>query len=159
MCTLNVTLFYRSKRNPSIIRICLRPWRCDSLQCLELPMYRAFHGPKDVLVIEVRVKFYYWPLTLSVPNFRRHLSYAFFILTNCRLERLLYVKLKDWISNSIDPDETAHWAVSSGSMLFAKAYYYRLKSTIITCERVKEWFLLSGSSVFALRIVSNVFSF
>ena len=50
----------------------------------------------------------------------------FFILTNFRLERRLYVKLKDWMSNSVDPDETAHWAVSSGSMLFAKAYYYRL---------------------------------
>ena len=33
-------------------------------------------------------------LTLSVPNFR-HLSSAFFILTNYRLERRLYVKLKD----------------------------------------------------------------
>ena len=66
-------------------------------------------------------------LTLSAPNFRRHLSSAFFyILTNYRLERRLYVKLKDWMPNSIDPDETAHWAVSSGSMLFAKAYYYRL---------------------------------
>ena len=36
-------------------------------------------------------------LTLSVPNFRRHLSSAFFlfILINYRLERRLYVKLKD----------------------------------------------------------------
>ena len=60
------------------------------------------------------------PLPLSAPNFRRHLSSAFFffflILTNYRLERRLYVKLKDWMSNSIDPDETVH----SGSMLFAK---------------------------------------
>ena len=46
-------------------------------------------------------------LTLSVPNFRQHLSSAFFILTNYRLERRLYVKLKDLMSNSIDPDETA----------------------------------------------------
>ena len=30
------------------------------------------------------------------------------ILTNYRLERRLYVKLKDWMSNSIYPDETAH---------------------------------------------------
>ena len=45
---------------------------------------------------------------------------CFFSLTNYRLERSLYVKLKDWISNSVDPDETAH------SMLFAKVYYYRL---------------------------------
>ena len=62
-----------------------------------------------------------------MPSFRRHLSSAScFILTNCRLERLLYVKLKDWLSNSVDPDDTAQWAVSSGSMLFAKAYYCRL---------------------------------
>ena len=31
-----------------------------------------------------------------------------FILTNLRLERRLYVKLKDRMSNSVDPDETAH---------------------------------------------------
>ena len=43
-----------------------------------------------------------------------------FILTNYRLERRLHVKLKDWMSNSVDPDETAHWAVSSGSMLLQK---------------------------------------
>ena len=46
-----------------------------------------------------------------------------FFLTNCRSKRNLYVQLKDyWVSNGIDPDET----VSSGSTLFAKAYYYRL---------------------------------
>ena len=28
------------------------------------------------------------------------------------MERSLYVKLKDWISNSIDPDEMAHCALS-----------------------------------------------
>ena len=42
--------------------------------------------------------------------------------------------MKDWTSNSIVPDEI--WAVSSGSMLFAKAYYYRLwqwKSQCLTC--------------------------
>ena len=47
-------------------------------------------------------------LTLSVPNFRRHLSSAFFILTNYHLERRLYVKLKDRMPNSVDPDESAH---------------------------------------------------
>ena len=52
--------------------------------------------------------------------------FFFLILTNHLLERRLYVKLKDWMSNSVDPDETAHWAVSSGSMLFVRVYYYRL---------------------------------
>ena len=48
-------------------------------------------------------------LTLSVPNFRRHLSSAFyFILTNYRWERRSYVKLKDLMSNSVDPGERAH---------------------------------------------------
>ena len=42
-------------------------------------------------------------LTLSVPN----LSSAFF-LTKYRLEIRLYVNLKDGMSNSVDPDETAH---------------------------------------------------
>ena len=51
---------------------------------------------------------------------------CFFILTNYRLERRLYVKLIDWMSNSVDPDEMAQLAISSGTMLFAKAYYYRL---------------------------------
>ena len=40
-----------------------------------------------------------------------------FFLTNYRSERSLYVKLKDWMSL---------WIFSSGSMLFAKAHYYRL---------------------------------
>ena len=46
-----------------------------------------------------------------------------------RLERCLYVKLKNWMSksNSVDPDET----VSSGSILFAKAYFIAFR------ERVK----------------------
>ena len=41
-------------------------------------------------------------------NFRRHLSSAFLFLRNCRLKRSLYAKLKDWMSNSVDPDEPAH---------------------------------------------------
>ena len=31
-----------------------------------------------------------------------------FFLTNYRFERSLYVKLKVWMSNSVDPEETAH---------------------------------------------------
>ena len=46
-----------------------------------------------------------WYLTLSVPNFRRHLSSAFLLY---RLKRSLYVKLKNLMSSSVDPDETAH---------------------------------------------------
>ena len=33
---------------------------------------------------------------------------CFSFLTNYRLKRSLYVKLKDWMSNRVDPDETAH---------------------------------------------------
>ena len=67
---------------------------------------------------------------------------VFFILTNYRLERRPYVKLKNWMSNSVDPDETAHWAVSIGSVLFAKAYYYRLwqwKSEAVICIHFSSW--------------------
>ena len=53
-----------------------------------------------------------------MPNFRRHLSSAFF-LTNCCLER---------ISNSVDPDEMSHLDVC-----------YLQKPIIVACgsERVK----------------------
>ena len=65
---------------------------------------------------QVRSHFYHYSqsedwFTLSVPNFRLHLSFAsvfFFFFSNYKLKRSLYVKLKDWMSNSIDPDETAH---------------------------------------------------
>ena len=49
-------------------------------------------------------------LTLSVPW--RYLSSAFVSKTNYGLERRLYVKLEDWMSNSVDPDETAHYKPS-----------------------------------------------
>ena len=48
------------------------------------------------------------PCYYSAPNFRRQLSSALFFLTNYRLERSLYVKLKDWMSNRVNLDETAH---------------------------------------------------
>ena len=53
-------------------------------------------------------------LILSVPNFRRHLSSAFLKKKqkNYGLERSLYVKLKDRMSHSVDPDETAHYEPS-----------------------------------------------
>ena len=35
-------------------------------------------------------------------------SAFFFFKTNYHLERSLYIKLKEWMSNSADPDETAH---------------------------------------------------
>ena len=41
--------------------------------------------------------------------FKFAVCFFFLILTNYRLERRLYVKLKDWMSNSVDPDETAHY--------------------------------------------------
>ena len=46
-----------------------------------------------------------------VPNFRQYLSSAFFS-ANYRLKISLYVKLKDLMSNSVDPDETAHYEPS-----------------------------------------------
>ena len=58
-------------------------------------------------------------LTLSLLNFRRHcivccFLFFFFFQTNYCLEKKkrLYIKLKDWTSNSVDPDETAHYEPS-----------------------------------------------
>ena len=55
-------------------------------------------------------------LTLSVPN-----VVCIFYYNKLSFGKTLYVKLKDWMSNSVDLEATAHWAVSSGYMLFAKA--------------------------------------
>ena len=70
--------------------------------------------------------------TLSLPYFRLHLSSVdfFFIIfdffNKLSLGKKFIAKLmKDRMSNSVDPDET-DYTVSSGSMLFAKTYYYRL---------------------------------
>ena len=75
-------------------------------------------------------------LTLSVPNFRRPLSSAF-LFNKLSLERNLYVNLKDWMSNSVDPDETAHmsrliwiYAVCK-SLLLSHVAVKELKSGII----------------------------
>ena len=51
-------------------------------------------------------------LTLSVPNFRRQMSSAFFFFFN-KLSLGIHItsfqyELKDGMSNSLDPDETAH---------------------------------------------------
>ena len=40
-------------------------------------------------------------------KFQTKFVFCFVFLTNYRLERSLYVKLKDLMSNSTDPDETA----------------------------------------------------
>ena len=54
--------------------------------------------------------------------------FFFFILTNYRLERRLYVKLKNWMSKNVDPDEPSHLDLC-----------YLQKPIIIACdsERVK----------------------
>ena len=57
-----------------------------------------------------------------------------FFLTNYRFERNLYagLKLKDWMSNSVDPDETAHYETSHLYLCYLQ------KTIIIACgsERV-----------------------
>ena len=83
--------------------------------------------PRDVLNLLFRTYpiYIYTAFNSFGAKFLTTFVVCFFILINYRLERRLYIKLKDWMSNSVDPDETAHWAVSSGSMLFAEAYYFR----------------------------------
>ena len=46
-----------------------------------------------------------------MPDFRLHLTSAL-VFNTFRLERSLYVKFKDGMSNSIHPDETAHYEPS-----------------------------------------------
>ena len=59
-------------------------------------------------------KILFLQLLLVLLLFRRQISddikfvVCFIILTNYRLERRLYVKLRDWISNSEAPDATVH---------------------------------------------------
>ena len=47
-------------------------------------------------------------LTFSVPNFRRHLSTAFFLNKLSLGKKFIFSKLKGWMSNSVDPNETSH---------------------------------------------------
>ena len=65
-------------------------------------------------------------------KFQTTFVFCFLFLTTYRLERSLYVKLKDWMSNSIDPDETAHYEPSHLDLCCMQ------KPIIITCgsERV-----------------------
>ena len=70
-------------------------------------------------------------LTLSLPNFRRHLSSVFFFC--CFLNNLLlrkkFIRYKFErlnVKQRRSRWDGSLWAVSSGSMLFAKPYYYRL---------------------------------
>ena len=80
-------------------------------------------------------------MTLSVPNFRRHLSSAFFILTNCRLKRLSYVKLKDWIPKQ----RRSRWDVSMSRLFWI---YAVCKSLLLSPMAVKE---LIRITIFAIK--------
>ena len=69
-----------------------------------------------------------WGLTISVPNLRLHLLstllFLFYKLSVgkkfiCKVEILNVKQRRSWWDGSL-------WAVSPGSTLFAKAYYYRL---------------------------------
>ena len=98
------------------------------------------HLPKDTLLHGKAHMPYLFCLTLSAPNFIRHLSSAFFFtLTNYRLERRLYVKLKDWMSISVDTDETTHYDYymiiiiaygSEGVKLHVNGYVWKILSLL-----------------------------
>ena len=70
----------------------------------------------------------YWKgLNSFGPKVQAFFFILFFFFTNYRLERRLYVKLKDWLSNVKQRRswwDGSLWAVSSGPTLFAKDYYY-----------------------------------
>ena len=84
-------------------------------------------------------------ITLSFINsfgtkFQTTVVVCFFILTNYRLERCLYVKLKDWMSNSVDPDETAHWAVCK-SLLLSPAAVKEFIYKLVTMLQIRFFFV------------------
>ena len=72
------------------------------------------------------------PLNSFGAKFQTTFVVWYFFLTNYRLERSLYVslhvKLKDWMSNSVDPDETAHYEPSHLDLCCLQ------KPRIIACE-------------------------
>ena len=81
--------------------------------------------------------------TLPVPNFR-HLSYAlFFFKQTIDWKEVLYVKLKDWMSNSVDPDETAHYEPSHLDLRY-------LQMPVLSPLEVKDLKLLN--KLFQIRI-------
>ena len=58
--------------------------------------FGVWEGLRLVIVAHPGLFSYFFvALSLSVPNFRQHLSSAFLFLTNYRLKRSLYVKLTD----------------------------------------------------------------
>ena len=57
----------------------------------------------------------------SVPNFRRHLSSAFFYFNKLSFGKTFICKVER-LSNSVDPDEMAHWAIPSGSLFVLRFY-------------------------------------
>ena len=68
------------------------------------------------MVIHRRSQISVSALTLSLPNLKLFLFCFFiffvcvcvFFFSNYCLERSLFVKLKDWTSNSVDPDEPSY---------------------------------------------------
>ena len=77
-------------------------------------------------------------------KFRTTFVVCFSFLTNYSLKRSLYVKLKDWMSNSVDPDETAHmscliWIYTvCKSLLWSLVAVKELKCIYYTYEYVTD---------------------
>ena len=65
------------------------------------------------------------PLNSFDAKFQRTFVVCFFQQT-IALKEVLYVKLKDWIPNSVDPDETAHYEPSHLDLCCLQTYYYCL---------------------------------
>ena len=72
------------------------------------------------------LKVYQFPIILSLPNFRRHLSSAFFLNKLMLGKKFIRKAERLNVKQRRSRWDGSLWAVSSGSMLFAKAYYYRL---------------------------------
>ena len=75
---------------------------------------------------------FYWPLKLIC-------RLKFLFLTNYRLKRSLFVKLKDWISNSVDPDEMAHMS----RLIWIYAVCKRLLLSSVAVKELRSYFFKS----------------
>ena len=105
-----------------------------------------------------------------MPNFRRHLSFAFLFfffflfLQNYHLKKSLYVKLKDRMSNSVDLDETAHmsrliwiYAVCKG-LLLLPVVVKELSPLIYSDEVLYFSYVRYANMLFFFNCLFNIFS-
>ena len=84
-------------------------WTAVHQRCRELRPYCQWMDKGTCTFSLYDFIYFFFQLVFRVNSFGAKFQTTFvvcffFILTNYLLERCLYVKLKDWMSNSVDPD-------------------------------------------------------